>query len=184
MDIANNHEYLKWETRRDVQEHDLTHTFMETKPKFAYNLQSIPVLFGITPHNGLSADLPCAYTLNSCATKCQEEKQSSVSPCIRWMSHITRKGVKQLGFFFLFFNCFGSARTELRAGSGTGWRDRHPSISREEPWFEKTKWKLLNGWSEEGARSQNSVRYSQLPFRQGYLQGRQQDWGYDNQDGR
>lgn len=59
MDIANNHEYLKWETRRDVQEHDLTHTFMETKPKFAYNLQSIPVLFGITPHNGLSADLPC-----------------------------------------------------------------------------------------------------------------------------
>lgn len=159
-------------------------SLMETKPKFANNLQSIPVLFGITPRNGLSADLPCAYTLNPCATKRQEEKQSSVSPRIRQTSQITRKGLKQLClfFFFPFFLLPGSAGTELRAGSGMGRSDRHPWASREEPWFEKTKGKLLR--SEEGARSQNSLRYSQLPFRQGYLQGRWEDWGYGNQDGR
>lgn len=65
------------------------------------------------------------------------------------------------------FFCFGSEGRELRAGSRTGWNSRHPLTLGAEASFEKTKGKLVNGWSEEGARSLNSLRYLQLPFRQG-----------------
>lgn len=62
------------------------------------------------------------------------------------------------------FFCFGSEGRDLRAGSRMGWNSRHPLTLGAEASFEKTKGKLVNGWSEEGARSLNSLKVFAAAF--------------------
>lgn len=72
---------------------------MEMKSQSANKyLQSIPVFLGMTSCNGLPNRLTSCLHTEPCATKCQEEKQLSVSSCTQWWEHRARKGVKQSGF--------------------------------------------------------------------------------------
>lgn len=48
-----------------------------------------------------------------------------------------------------------------------GENGRRPPTLGEEARLEKPKGKLVKGWSEQGARSRNSLRYLPLSFRRG-----------------
>lgn len=70
---------------------------MESQSANKY-LQNIPAFLGVTSCNGLSNRLILCLHTEPCATKCQEEKQSSVSSCTQWWEHRARKVLSNQAF--------------------------------------------------------------------------------------